>query len=104
MVVKRLGEVAKKMSDRAKNDPLQWASYTFPALLCFGDTTVAWRLLDMALIAQRAIDGGRKNDFLMGKIHQATYFIGTILPLTHTRLHTCIRDGREVVEMPQGAF
>ena len=100
----RLGEVAREMSDRAGADPLQWASYTFPALLCFGDITMSWRLLDMAIIAQQAMDEGKKNDFYIGKVMQATYFAGVTLPLTMARLDTCTRKGREIVEMPNGAF
>jgi hypothetical protein len=103
-VVKRLGEVATKMSEQAKSDPLQWASYTYPALLCFGDVTAAWRLLDMAVIAQRAIDEDRKSDFYVGKVMQATYFTNVTLPLTMARSETCLREGREVVDMPEKAF
>jgi len=101
---KRLGEVAGEMSDRAGADPLQWASYTYPALLCFGDITMSWRLLDMAIIAQQAMDDGKKNEFYAGKLMQATYFAGVTLPLTMARLDTCIRKGREIVDMPEGAF
>ncbi len=104
VVVKRLAEVAIEMSNTSKSDPLQWASYTHPALLCFGDVTLAWRLLDMALIAQRTIDEGRGNDFYVGKLMQATYFIGVTLPLTMARLDTCLRKEREIVEMTEGAF
>jgi len=87
-----------------KSDPLQWASYTFPALMCFGDLTAAWRLLDLAIIAQQVIDEGRGNPFHAGKVMQASYFVGTTLPLTMARLDTCIRSGREIVEMPNEAF
>ena len=103
-VTKRLGEVAGEMSDRAGADPLQWASYTYPDLLCFGDITMSWRLLDMAIIAQRVMDDGKKNEFYTGKLMQATYFAGVTLPLTMARLNTCIRKGREIVNMPEGAF
>ncbi|MCD4718226.1 MAG: acyl-CoA dehydrogenase [Desulfobacterales bacterium] len=102
--VKRLAQVAGEMSDRAKSDPLQWASYTYPALLCFGDVTMAWRLLDMALIADQAMDEGGKNPFFTGKLMQATYFTGVTLPLTMARLDTCLRNDREIVEMPENAF
>jgi hypothetical protein len=101
---KRLGEVAREMSDRAGADPLQWASYTYPALLCFGDITMSWRLMDMAIIAQQAMDDGKKNEFYTGKLMQATYFAGVTLPLTMARLDTCIRKGREIVDMPDEAF
>ena len=103
-VVKRLAEVATQMSNTSRSDPVQWASYTYPALLCFGDVTLAWRLLDMALIAQQAIDETRKTDFCMGKFMQATYFAGVTLPLTMARMETCLRKEREIVEIPKEAF
>ncbi len=102
--VDRLEVMARTLSEKMKSDPLQWASYTYPALLCFGDITMAWRLLDLAVIAQNLMETQGENDFLTGKILQATYFTGTTLPLTLARLETCLRSGREVVEMPEGAF
>jgi len=102
--VDRLEGMALTLSEKMKSDPLQWASYTYPALLCFGDITMAWRLLDLAVIAQNLMETQGENDFLTGKILQATYFTGTTLPLTLARLETCLRSGREVVEMPEGAF
>lgn len=104
LAVERLGEVARELSGKMTSDPLQWASYTYPALLSVGEVTVAWRLLDMALIAQRQIDEGRAQAFYAGKVKAATYFLGTTLPLTLARLETCLRGGREIVEMPDGAF
>lgn len=100
----RLAVVAAEMSSRAKSDPLQWASYTYPALLCFGDAMLVWRLLDMAAIALRTMDENKKSDYYLGKVMQATYFAQVTLPLTVARLATCIRNGREIVEMPQEAF
>ena len=101
---RRLGEVAEEMSKKSGDDPLQWASYTYPALLSFGDITMSWRLLDMAIIAQKVMDNGKKNEFYTGKLMQTTYFTGVTLPLTMARLDTCIRKGREIVDMPEGAF
>ena len=92
------------MSQRMTRDTLQWASCTYPALLCFGDATVTWRLLDMAVAAQRMIDQGKENDFYRGKLMQATYFARVTLPLTLARLETCTGEGREVVEMADEAF
>ncbi|MCP3676678.1 MAG: acyl-CoA dehydrogenase, partial [Deltaproteobacteria bacterium] len=104
VVVKRLGDMAAKMGDMMSSDPLQWASYTYPALLCFGDVAICWRLLDMAIAAQKAMDRAGKNDFYRGKIMQATYYAGVTLPLAMARLETCLRKGREVVDMPDEAF
>jgi hypothetical protein len=103
-VVKRLGEVAAHMGVMMQSDPLQWASYTYPALICFGDVTMVWRLLDMAMVAQKAMDRGGKSDFCQGKVMQATHYAGITLPLTTARLETCLRKGREVVDMAEGAF
>jgi hypothetical protein len=50
------------------------------------------------------MDEGRGNPFYAGKIMQASYFVGTMLPLTVARLDTCVRSGREIVEMPNEAF
>jgi hypothetical protein len=103
-VVKRMAEVTAEMSERRTSDPLQWASYTYPALLCYGDVTVTWRLLDMAIRAQDRIDEGKGSDFHLGKVKQATYFAGVTLPMTFARLDTCVRQERETVEMPAEAF
>jgi alkylation response protein AidB-like acyl-CoA dehydrogenase len=103
-VEKKLTQVALQMAERMKSDPLQWASYTFPALMCFGDVTAAWRLLDLAVIAQQVMSEGRETPFYAGKVMQASYFVETMLPLTMARLDTCIRNGREIVEMPNEGF
>jgi len=58
----------------------------------------------MAVIAQAAIKAGKQEAFYIGKVMQARYFIGTTLPLTMARLDTCVRNGREIVEMPAAAF
>jgi hypothetical protein len=100
----RLTVVSKKMRDQMKTDPLQWASNTYPALTAFGEVTMVWRLLDMAIIAARAIEKGHKNNFYTGKIMQATYFTDVTLPHTLATMDNALREGREVVEMPNGAF
>ncbi len=100
----RLSRVASDLSVLAASDPLQWASYTYPALLCFGDVTVAWRLLDMAVIAEKRMAQKGKTDYFLGKVMQATYFAGVTLPVTLARLETCLRREREIVEMPDRAF
>jgi alkylation response protein AidB-like acyl-CoA dehydrogenase len=100
----RLREVAQKMSRRSRSDPAQWASYTYPALLCFGDVTTAWRLLDLGIKAREATAANGQSDYYRGKILQASYFAGTTLPLTRARMETCLREGREIVEIPEEAF
>ncbi len=104
-VVKRLWETAEEMKGRMETDPLQWASYTYPGLMAFSEVTMAWRLLDMALIAyEPAQKEGKKYDSYRGKIFQATYFVDTTLPHTLATIETCLRQGREIVEIPDIAF
>jgi len=100
----KLAEAAHQMREQIKSDPLQWASNTYPALMAFGEITMAWHLLDMAVIATRAIDKGQRNNFLTGKLLQATYFTDVTLPHTLATIHNALREGREVIDMPDGAF
>jgi hypothetical protein len=103
-VFQHLCKVAVDLGRQMQSDPLQWASYTYPALLCFGEVTMAWRLLDMARIALSAMDTGKKNQLYEGKLLQATYFVDTTLPHTSARCDVCLRTGREILEMPAKAF
>jgi hypothetical protein len=100
----KLTGVAHRMRDQMESDPLQWASNTYPALMAFGEITMTWRLLDMGIAANRAIDKGKQKDFYTGKIMQATYFADVTLPQTLATMDHALRGGREVVDMPMGAF
>jgi 3-(methylthio)propanoyl-CoA dehydrogenase len=103
-VVGGLGELAKRMAKAMRTNLLQWGTSTYPALLCFGDAIMVWRLLDMALIAQKKIEKGDKSDFYTGKVMQATYFADITIPAVLARLEISGNAGREVVEIPDGAF
>jgi len=104
-VAQRLWEAADGLQERKKKDPLQWASYTYPALTVFADITMAWVLLDMAVIACPYTEKkGKKNDFYRGKVLQATYFVDTTLPHTLANIEICQRHGREVVVIQDHAF
>jgi alkylation response protein AidB-like acyl-CoA dehydrogenase len=103
-VSKQLGETALNLKDRMTSDPLQWAACTYPALLCFSEVFMSWRLLDLAIIAHTTMDEGNKDDFFTGKIMQATYFTDITLPQTSARIGTLLRKGREIAEIPIGAF
>jgi len=100
----KLTAIAEQMRDQMESDPLQWASNTYPALMAFGEITMTWRLLDMAVIATRAIAKGKKNHLYIGKIMQATYFADVTLPHTLATMDNASRAGREVIDMPEGAF
>jgi hypothetical protein len=58
----------------------------------------------MAVIATHAIQKDKKNKFYTGKILQATYFSDITLPHTLATIENASRSGREVVDMPLGAF
>jgi len=100
----RLFQVAGEIAELNQSDPLKWASETYPMLLSFGDVTMVWLLLDMARIAQEAMDSGGESEFYMGKVLQASYYAGVTLPLCLARLDSCLRSGREILDMPDGAF
>jgi alkylation response protein AidB-like acyl-CoA dehydrogenase len=103
--VEALLDMSRSMADRMATDSLQWASYTYPALTAFGEVIMAWRLLDLAAIAfDRAQKKGAKYDFHRGKVLQATFFAATTLPHTRATIQTCLRQGREIVDMPDRAF
>jgi hypothetical protein len=102
---KRLWELAATMKNRMALDPLQWASYTYPALTAFGDVAVAWRLLDMAVAAWPASQTeGRQSAFYTGKVVQAVWFADMTLPHTLATIRTCGRKGREILEIADNAF
>jgi alkylation response protein AidB-like acyl-CoA dehydrogenase len=91
--------------ERLKSDPLVWGANAYPGLLCFGELTMAWRLLDMAVKADRIIrEKGKTHPFYSGKIMQATYFVDTTLPITLARLENCIHGGGEIIAFDDAAF
>ena len=100
----RLCDMSEEMKRRSKSDPLQWASYTYPALLAFSETIMIWRLLDMASIAYTETEKRGKNEYYVGKLSQATFFTDITLPHVLAKIETCLRTGKEITEMPEGAF
>jgi hypothetical protein len=101
----RLKETTGKLAGMKKKDPLKWASRSYPMLMVFGEISMAWRLLDMALVAyDPSRPKGRKSDFYHGKVFQAKFFVDETLPGTLVKMNACLREGREVVEMPERAF
>jgi alkylation response protein AidB-like acyl-CoA dehydrogenase len=104
-VVERLWEASEEMPARRVSDPLLWAASTYPALMAFGEVAMAWRLLDLALTANRSAEKkGRLTDFYQGKRYQAKYFVDITLPHTLASVETFLRPGREVLEIPDNAF
>ncbi len=103
-VAARLWETSMAMCKRMKSDPRQWASYTYPALQAYGELTMAWRLLDMARIACEASERGEGSDFHRAKTLQALWFVDVTMPHTLATMDICLRQGREILDMPEDAF
>ncbi len=105
-VADRVFEIALEMKERRKTDPLQWGSYTYPALMSISELIMVWRLLDMAVIASKIQERskGAKSDYYLGKVLQASYFTDTTLAQALANMETCLRHGREIIEIPDGAF
>jgi hypothetical protein len=99
-----LGMVATQMIETRKSDAALWGSQTYPLLLCFGDVSLIWRLLELALVAENRIRESGTNAFLRGKLIQAKFMTKTMLPLTRARLRTCLENGHEIMEMPEEGF
>ena len=103
--MRQLRQTTGNLVDMKNKDPLQWASRSYPMLMVFGEISMAWRLLDMALVAyDPSRPNGRKSDFYRGKVLQARFYVDETLPGTLAKMDTCLRGGREVVEMPDRAF
>jgi hypothetical protein len=102
--LERVDRMAAALNEKMTSDPLQWASNTYPALLALSELTMAWRLLDMGIAAADAMDSGKKNDFYLGKVLQASYFVDTTLPHTLATADVCLREGREIIDMPLKGF
>ncbi len=101
----QLKQTTVKLANMKKKDPLQWASRSYPMLMVFGEISMAWRLLDMASVAyDPSRPKVRKSDFYRGKVFQAKFFVDETLPGTLAKMGSCLREGREVVEMPERAF
>ena len=100
----RVDQMAAKLNEKMTSDPLQWASNTYPALMALSELTMAWRLLDMGIVAADTMDSSKKNDFYFGKVLQANYFVDITLPHTLATSDVCLRKGTEVVDMPIKGF
>ncbi|MCF8107385.1 MAG: acyl-CoA dehydrogenase [Desulfohalobiaceae bacterium] len=105
-VLQRLWEVSGVMLRTRAEDPLQWAASTASMLRAFGEVSLIWRLLDMGLVANKALRHakGRPLHFYRGKVAQAVYFTDITLPHTLATLESCPGAGREVVNLPTASF
>jgi hypothetical protein len=104
-VFEALEEAVPLMVQKRKSDALLWGANTYPALVCFAEFVMAWRLIDMALAAERFMKKAKSDHpYYSGKIMQAGYFVDTVLPITLARLDTCLHSGKEAVVYDEAAF
>jgi alkylation response protein AidB-like acyl-CoA dehydrogenase len=99
-----LKETTLSLANLMAQDPVRWASVTYPMLLCFAETAVTWRLLDLATAADRQAARSSETAFLKAKVIQAAYYADTTLPLTRARLAVCRNPGDELSAMPDEGF
>lgn len=76
----------------------------FAPLLYFSDIAGVRILLDMGVMAQRAIDEVNDAAFHVGKVVQAKFFASTVLQSPVARMETCIKKEREIVKVSGKAF
>lgn len=95
---------ALEIAELRKTDPLRWGGAAYPALWCFAEIFMVWRLLDMAVISDRLSRQKGASPFYTGKILQAAWYADTTLPQTLARIGTCRTKGREIAEMPEEGF
>jgi len=101
----QMEEVCRRHTAYWQDEPLSAASRSFPLLLCFGDVVLIWRLLDMAVIAERALTTGTTDkNFYLGKILAATYVAKELLPQTQARLGAIMEGAHEIIEATEEQF
>lgn len=104
-VMNQVFESAEELKKMSSKDPLQWASYTYPALNAFCEIIMVWRLLDIAIIAyETSLKKGKKYNYYRGKVMQATYYTDVTLPHTLATIQSCLRTGREIIEIPDSVL
>src|SRR5690606_1059592 len=63
----------------------RYISHATPYLRAFSQMAVSWQFLWQAIVAQKALASGDGNPaFYRSKLATARYYIGAILPSTHT--------------------
>ena len=99
-------EVAATITELAASDKVLSAyAFSHPFLEATGDVAVAWMLLWRAVAAAPKSDKkGKDQDFYLGQVKVAQFFINSILPATSGRLAAIARADSAAVEMPDTAF
>ncbi len=121
--VKALGEAADALERAAhslmeffmsgKVDQVTLVANTF--LEVMADVTIAYLLLDAALVAEKRREAEEEEeeeeeprqedfDFYTGKVMAAKYFVNRILPVVHAKVGTIVADDRSALDIPDTGF
>ena len=121
IILDRLGETALHLGQTAMSEKFRTAfAHATPFQEVMGDVVMAWMLLWRACVAAPQLerllaglaDDARHNKiethknaaFYHGQIQTATYFINSLLPVTHGKMDAIMAADPAVVEMPEAAF
>ena len=102
--MQKMWEFSSHMYERMQQDPLDWGSKTYPSLIAFGELIMAWRLLDMGIIAQKQLEKKKSNKFYQGKLYQAKYYVSEALPKVKSIIDSCSRDHSSIVEIDDASL
>jgi hypothetical protein len=74
-------------------------------LLALGDLLIGWLLARQAEVALAALDRGTpEEDFYLGKIAAARFFVATVLPMLSAEREIAEQTGLDLMELPETAF
>lgn len=102
--MEKMWTFSSHMFERMQQDPLDWASKTYPSLKAFGELIMVWRLLEMGIIAQRQLEKKQSSKFYLGKLYQAKYYASEALPKIKSILASCSRDHSSIVQIDDASF
>jgi hypothetical protein len=117
----RLGDTAMHLGQAAMSAQFRTAfAHAVPFQEVMGDVIMAWMLLWRATVAvaplekllaglegdarRKKIETHKNAAFYHGQIQSATYFINSLLPVTHGKMDAIMAAESAVVDMPEAAF
>lgn len=110
--VKGLTNAALHIGGLASGSNIKIAfAYAYPFMEVVGDVLIAWKLLERAVIAHKAVyssksgkPGKKDVDFYDGQIKTAGYFIDSILPVTHGKIEAILNANEAPVSTSKNSF
>lgn len=83
----------------------RYISHATPYLRAFSQVAVSWQFLWQAIVAQKALGMGSGNPtFYKSKIATAQYYIGAVLPSTHTICELIKTEADSALNFPEQWF